>query len=226
MPLRHPGCSNGYSWNRALRRLDPDLRKASGPASHGESFTSNATFDMTPDPDQLVMLTSTRTEFEARSLAAALEAEGIEVRVFAAAASGVSWEGGISNAVKVMVRRADLPAAGEAMHAMRRWSRAIDWSQVDVGEPEEEAAGEVVRTPGRGGMTPVWRYRVRTVGFVLIVLPMMVGWIGAGDAWLAVALCAVLIVGAWKPPEPDRPERGEVTVSVLPSASPENRGSA
>ncbi len=136
---------------------------------------------MPADPDQLVMLTSTRTEFEARSLAAALQAEGIESRVFAAAASGVAWEGGISNAVRIMVRRADVPAAAEAMYEMRRASRAIDWSQVDFGEPEDEVAAEAASAPRQSGVRALWRYRVRTVGVVLIFLPMMASWLGRGN---------------------------------------------
>lgn len=177
---------------------------------------------MESDPDQLVVLTSTRTEFEAQAAAAALRAEGIEASVFAAAASGVQWEGGISNAVRVMVRREDAARAAELLRDTRRAARHIDWNDVDVGEPEDgaPAGGPPLPTEPRvGGLSP-WLARVRLVGIVLIFMPLLASWMGQGRAWFGVLIALALIVSAWSV--------GTTTgAGPRPNASPrEGRGSA
>lgn len=158
---------------------------------------------MSLDPDQLVLLTSTRTEFEAHALANALEAEGIPARVFATASQMVQWEGGITNAVRVMVRRADLAVASEAIHRIRRESRAIDWSRVDVGEPD--AVEPSASSPGervQGWSMPF--YRVRMVGFTLLFAMMMLQWMGVRAAIPALLITIVFVVAGWAgPPRPD-----------------------
>ncbi|MDX2131024.1 MAG: hypothetical protein SFY69_03095 [Planctomycetota bacterium] len=157
---------------------------------------------MASDPNQLVLLTTTRTEFEARAIAGALEAEGIATHVFAAAAQGIAWEGGIANAVKVMVRRDDAAVADEALHRARRASRAIDWSTVDVGLPEDETAARVADAPS--APSP-WRWRVRIVGMVLLSSPLLLNMMGQGNALIALAAGAMLIVAAWNPPAREEP---------------------
>ncbi|CAG1008387.1 hypothetical protein PHYC_03559 [Phycisphaerales bacterium] len=155
---------------------------------------------MPPDPDQLLLLTSTRTEFEAQTIATALEAEGIPVRVFAAASHGVQWEGGIANSVRVMVRRADAAMAAEALHRIRRDSRAIDWSQVDVGPPEDE--NPVLPPPSSriNGWSPLF-YRIRIVGFTLLFSMMLLQWMGVRVAIPALLIAIVFIIAGWTPPD-------------------------
>lgn len=144
------------------------------------------------------MLTSTRTEFEGRAMATALEAEGIACHVFATSAMAVQWEGGIANAVRVMVRRGDLDAARAALAQSRLDARGVNWSDVDVGEPDGEISpgprGELpARTRGRAP----WMHRVRIIGLVLIFLPMMITWSGVMNAWIPVALGVAIIISAW-----------------------------
>jgi hypothetical protein len=93
---------------------------------------------MGTDPDILVPLTSARTEFEGRTMAAALEAEGIPAKVFATSANMLQWEGGYTDPIKVMVRRRDLEKAAASLKRTRQESVDIDWSEVDVGVGEAD----------------------------------------------------------------------------------------
>lgn len=103
---------------------------------------------MSSDPNILVFLTSAKTEFEGRAMAAALEAEGIPARVFAAAARMVQWEAGYNDPIKVMVRRGDLARAADVLRQTRAASRSIDWSTVDVDEPGVLADGAMCDSCG------------------------------------------------------------------------------
>jgi len=85
------------------------------------------------DPDQLVVLTATRTEFEASTIAAALEDNGIQARVFTGAANMLLGPNIIDN-VKVMVRASDRERAAAQLRAIKQDSVDIDWSEVDVGD--------------------------------------------------------------------------------------------
>ncbi len=152
---------------------------------------------MPPDPDQLVLLMSTRTEFEGRTIAAALEAEGITTKVFAASAQMLQWEGGITSTVRVMVRRADLARAGDVLRATRRDSVDLDWSEVDVGEPEDETAARMTGAGERiGGLSRVL-YGVRMVGFTLLFFPMLIGMTGSQNAIPALLVAGFLIFIGW-----------------------------
>ena len=86
--------------------------------------------------DELARLTSVRNEMEAGVIVAALDGEGIKATMsgihtaqFRAEAPG--W-------VEVLVAEDDLPRAQTVLDQLRRENDAIDWSQVDVGQPEEE----------------------------------------------------------------------------------------
>lgn len=163
---------------------------------------------MASDPDQLVLLTSTRTEFEARALAASLEAEGIQASVFAAASMGLQWEGGISNAVKVMVRRADLEPALEALRQSRVNSRGIDWVNVDVGELEEGSTPAPEAQSERFAGYSRAMYRLRSVGLVLMFAPFMLRFVVGVDlvtTLIAIGALIVFVVLAWNPPSREGP---------------------
>lgn len=161
---------------------------------------------MRPDPDQLVLLTSTRTEFEGRTMAASLEAEGIPTRVFAASAQMLQWEGGITSTVRVMVRRADLDRAALVLRQVRRDSVDLDWSEVDVGQPEDDTARDITGTSPRiGGFSPRLS-AVRSLGFTLIFALMLLNWLGPQNAIAALVIAGLFVASIL--PKPRRRNSG------------------
>jgi hypothetical protein len=86
------------------------------------------------DPDKLVILTTARTEFEANTIATALNDDGIPAKVFTGAASVLQLGTGSLDTVKVMVRAADRERAAARLRAIKQDSVDIDWSEVDVGD--------------------------------------------------------------------------------------------
>jgi hypothetical protein len=147
------------------------------------------------DPDQLVLLTTARTEFEGRTMTAALEAQGIVARVFAASANMMQWEGGYTDPIKVMVRRADLARAAAALKQTKQDSVDLDWSEVDVGQPEP---GTVLPMPGATRLRTGTALRhVRRIGFILIFAGMLAGFM-APTAVIPILIVAVtLIIAGW-----------------------------
>lgn len=118
------------------------------------------------------MLTNTRTEFEAQTIAESLNAHGIPARAFGAAAAIGQWELGIRNDFQVMVRRRDLESAGSVLRAVKAESVDIDWEDVDVGEPDEARPN---RTDGRP--SPLRRTRAawfRWIGWTLFVIATLI----------------------------------------------------
>lgn len=87
---------------------------------------------MHDDPDILVNLTTASTDFEAQTIAQALEAHGVTAKVFANA--GSTLQGAIANEIKVAVRRADLELARSVLRTIKAESVDIDWSEVDTGD--------------------------------------------------------------------------------------------
>lgn len=158
---------------------------------------------MNPDPDQLVLLTTFNTEFQAQSLVAALDARAIRAKVFSAAARVMQWEGGIGNQVKVFVRRGDAQAALETMRTLHDSSRGIDWNLVDVGEMEP---GETppLRVGGARvqGLSPVL-WRLRMLGFSLMAMPALVAMMGPDKMALVIVFCVLMAILA----EPGVPVR-------------------
>lgn len=147
------------------------------------------------DPDQLVLFTSARTEFEGRTIAATLEAAQIPARVFAAGANMLQWEGGYTDPIKVMVRRADLGRAAAAMKQNKQDSVDLDWSEVDVGQPEP---GTVLPMPGTPRFRGTFAMRqVRRIGFIMIGAAMIAGFM-APTAAIPILIGAVtLILAGW-----------------------------
>ncbi len=89
---------------------------------------------MTTEPNHPEVLTSVRNDLEAMPLIAALAELGIEATKtgsftadFRAEAPGV---------VRIVVKQQDLARAKEALKEIGKDNAQIDWSQVDVGEPE------------------------------------------------------------------------------------------
>jgi hypothetical protein len=92
---------------------------------------------MNTKPDErVVLLTSAPNEMEAGIILGALEERGIK-----AAMSGIHTAGFRAEApgwVQVLVSKDDLPAAQAVLDEFRVGDEEIDWSQVDVGTPEDE----------------------------------------------------------------------------------------
>jgi hypothetical protein len=91
---------------------------------------------MNEDPNErTAVLTSVPSETEAAIVVAALEENGIraETDEYTSGLRAGAW-----NWVKVMVAENDLARAQEIFEQVQSENDHIDWSQIDVGEPEEE----------------------------------------------------------------------------------------
>lgn len=92
------------------------------------------------DPlERTAKLTSVPSETEAAIVIAALEDEGIKAESdeFTSGLRAGPW-----NWVDIMVTEEDLTKAQEILERVQEENDHINWSQVDVGKPEdEEAAG-------------------------------------------------------------------------------------
>jgi hypothetical protein len=86
--------------------------------------------------ENLARVTSVRTEMEAGVIVAGLEDRGIKATM-----SGVfttNFRAEAPGWVEILVAEDDLPAAQAALKEIREENSHIDWSQVDVGQPEDE----------------------------------------------------------------------------------------
>jgi hypothetical protein len=92
---------------------------------------------MNLDDEKLTKLTTVTSEYEAEAIVNALEAEGIRARTVGGFTAGFRAEapGGVS----VVVLEDDLPRAKQIFAELRAHGADVDWSQVDVDDPE---AGE------------------------------------------------------------------------------------
>jgi hypothetical protein len=90
---------------------------------------------MSERPERTAMLTSVPTESEAAIVIAALENNGIraESDEYTSGLRAGPW-----NWVQILVAEEDLPRAKEVFAQVQEENDHIDWSQVDVGEPEDE----------------------------------------------------------------------------------------
>ena len=90
---------------------------------------------MTDDPHIPVALTSVPSDIVATMIVAALSNEGIE-----AVATGGFTAGFLAEApgsVRVMVKREDLSRAQQVLDQFEKSQTPIDWSKVDVGQPDD-----------------------------------------------------------------------------------------
>jgi len=88
-----------------------------------------------PNPDKrTAKLTSVPTETEAAVVIAALEDEGIraESDEYTSGLRAGAW-----NWVDIMVPEQDLAKAQEVLAKVQEENDQIDWSQVDVGQPDD-----------------------------------------------------------------------------------------
>lgn len=91
---------------------------------------------MTDHDGDIVVLTTTLTEAEAAIISAALEEEGIQTIADGGFVSGFKAEA--PGRVRVIVREEDSERARIVLKNIREHRDDIDWSKVDVGEPESE----------------------------------------------------------------------------------------
>lgn len=148
------------------------------------------------DPDQLITLTSARTEFEGSLMRSVLEDAGIRARVFATSAAGLQWEGGYTDPIKVQVRRADLIKAAAVLKKNKQDSVDLDWADVDVGEMEPGAP------PVPFGKTSFWerrakRRRMARLGFTLLTAGLLVAWIGQQAAIPVALFTGAAVIAYW-----------------------------
>ncbi|MEZ6062071.1 MAG: hypothetical protein R3C19_17155 [Planctomycetaceae bacterium] len=90
---------------------------------------------MTIDANSPVTLLSVPYEPEAVFLVNALADHGVEARMFGVLTSAFRAEA--PGEVSVTVRSADLARAQQALEQIDRERGQVDWSKVDVGDPEE-----------------------------------------------------------------------------------------
>lgn len=170
------------------------------------------------DPDELVVLKETRTEFEASTIAASLEDAGIPARVYTGAANVLLGGANIIDSAKVMVRARDRERAAAQLRVIKQDSVDIDWSEVDVGEvidpPDAfpmcpacgfDRAGVPVGAPcpecGYMGVaanraTPrraSWRPFIRRAGMIVMAAAVLLRFAGLGQN---PALVLVIVGGA------------------------------
>jgi hypothetical protein len=106
--------------------------------------------------ENLSRLTSARNEMEAGIVVRALEQEGIQATM-----SGVYTAGFRAEApgwVEVLVAEQDLPQAQSILQRVRTEDTDVDWSQIDVGDPETENDVDRKSTPQTGVLTVCKRF--------------------------------------------------------------------
>lgn len=86
--------------------------------------------------EEPVILVDLNSETEAAMIVAALAEEGIEA--FKAGGPVSDFKVGVPGHVQVLVRPEDLDRAREAFAHLKDEQGEIDWSQIDVGQAEEE----------------------------------------------------------------------------------------
>ncbi len=87
--------------------------------------------------ENLARVTSVRTEMEGGVIVGGLEDRGIKATM-----SGVfttNFRAEAPGWVEILVAEHDLARAQEALEEIQAENDHIDWSQVDVGEPEEDS---------------------------------------------------------------------------------------
>lgn len=87
-------------------------------------------------PEHIALLTSTPLEVQAGIIVGALEQNGIKATMAGQTTAGFRAEA--PGWVQVLVAENDLEKARSVLTKLRQESDEIDWSQVDVGEPEDE----------------------------------------------------------------------------------------
>lgn len=164
-----------------------------------------------PSDDDLVELTTRPNEMDAGLVREVLRAEGIETwqRVSGSGTLGV-FGASTFNPTIVLVRRAELTDAQSVMNRRREESVDLDWSEVDVGEPQDDIARSIAaQDDGLPGLEPGGaaaqrrsgalssRAASRALGMILVIAALWVGVFVGVRAMLAV-LVALVIFSLWR----------------------------
>ena len=122
---------------------------------------------MSDHPQHIVRLTSMPTEREAAMIVAALEQNGITSTMSGQFTAGFRAEA--PGWVQVLVAEEDLGRAEEVLAEIRGEQDDVDWSQVDVGQPED--TGETSTRDSRRRRM-FWRrlFMMLAVVFVLVAV--------------------------------------------------------
>lgn len=94
---------------------------------------------MTVDPNNPEILTSVTSDIEAAAIVAALAAQGIEASTTGGFTAGFRAEA--PGVINVIVRQRDLVGALQIFNHLKE-ADGLDWSQVDVGDPEKDGDGD------------------------------------------------------------------------------------
>ena len=95
---------------------------------------------MADDGNSPQVLASFPTAIGATNIINALRDYGIEA--FSAGEHTAGFKAEAPGEVQVLVRRDDLKSAQKMLKKIRAELKAIDWSQVDVGEPEDHSSDD------------------------------------------------------------------------------------
>jgi hypothetical protein len=93
---------------------------------------------MAHDPNSPRALVSVPNEGSAAGIVTALAEQGIQASVTGGFTAGFQAEA--PGQVQVVVRLADLERAKQALAELHEDEEEVDWSQVDVGSPEDSGA--------------------------------------------------------------------------------------
>ncbi len=91
---------------------------------------------MTDDANDLVELASVSTETEAAIIVSRLESEGVQANAEGALTSSLRMQ--VPGMVKIVVKPCDLARAKEILIECQNNISEVDWSQVDVGQMEDD----------------------------------------------------------------------------------------
>ncbi len=100
------------------------------------------------EPDDLVQLTSTVTSVEAAAIITALDRAGIRAVMGNMNSAAMIPE---AMEVEVLISQRDMPRATTLLQLIEEHGEQIDWSTVDVGQPEDETNGLGAQSPGDDG---------------------------------------------------------------------------
>lgn len=89
---------------------------------------------MNADPNDLEVLAAVPSEVEAAAIVGVLHACGIQATAAGGYIAGFKAEA--PGTVAVLVKRADVERAHQVVDQVRREQHDVDWSEVDVGDPE------------------------------------------------------------------------------------------
>lgn len=146
-------------------------------------------------PDTLIPVADAPGPAAAHAMASALREAGIEAFVFDTAKATLQWEApAVINPWQVHVRRADAGRAAAVLADNREASVDIDWTEIDVGQPEDATAQKIsarIDAPWQRD-DPIGRRRKRDAVFRLTGVGIVV-WVAVALVSLAATAITILI---------------------------------